>query len=354
MKSIFIGSVSDFSGKNLISLGVAKHFAEEKLKVGYIKPIGMSPIDHEKTVTDADVIFFKNVLGLKEPLADICPVIFTPQMISDIYNGDAKDILKKIKETFNRVSKDKDVTLVSGSGNISTGCFAGCSQLDILQELDSKVVMIDKYEHSDQEIVDSFVWMKKIIGDRLIGVVINKVPESKVEFFKMKIVPFLRKAGIETLGIIPEDTILHSVSVKEIVKALNGKVICCEEELGNLVERIVVGAMNVDSALKYFRRINNKAVVTGGDRGDIQLAAMETSTRCLILTGDLHPHHTIVTVAIEKKVPLIVVPYDTLTTIDKFETVLGHLSLHDEKKVDRAIGIVSNCIDFRLIDKFVR
>jgi len=56
----------------------------------------------------------------------------------------------------------------------------------------------------------------------------------------------------------------------------------------------MVGAMNVDSALAHFRRQPNKAVITGGDRPDIQLAALETSTRCLILTGNLPPNPLII------------------------------------------------------------
>ena len=38
---------------------------------------------------------------------------------------------------------------------------------------------------------------------------------------------------------------------------------------------MLVGAMSVESALSYFRRKPNKAVITGGDRADIQLAALE-------------------------------------------------------------------------------
>lgn len=49
-----------------------------------------------------------------------------------------------------------------------------------------------------------------------------------------------------------------------------------------MVEHLMIGAMDVDSALTYFRRKPNKAVITGGDRPDIQLAALETSTKCTI------------------------------------------------------------------------
>jgi BioD-like phosphotransacetylase family protein len=40
----------------------------------------------------------------------------------------------------------------------------------------------------------------------------------------------------------------------------------------------MVGAMSAENALSYFRRKAHKVVITGGDRPDIQLAALETST----------------------------------------------------------------------------
>jgi len=52
--------------------------------------------------------------------------------------------------------------------------------------------------------------------------------------------------------------------------------------------------MNVNAAMKYFRKRRNMAVVMG-DRGN-PLAALESSTQCLILTGQLptsfYPHQS--------------------------------------------------------------
>ena len=61
------------------------------------------------------------------------------------------------------------------------------------------------------------------------------------------------------------------------------------EERQELIENFSIGAMNVEQALTYFRRIPRKAVITGGDRADIQLAALETDTVALVLTGNLFP-----------------------------------------------------------------
>jgi BioD-like phosphotransacetylase family protein len=109
----------------------------------------------------------------------------------------------------------------------------------------------------------------------------------------------------------------------------------------------MIGAMNVSSALKHFRKQRNKAVITGGDRADIQLAALETSTRALILTGDMYPNAQIITRAEDAGVPIIVVHYDTAEAVEKCEDLMGHLSLHSPKKIERVKEIFSTCVDWK-------
>ncbi len=69
--------------------------------------------------------------------------------------------------------------------------------------------------------------------------------------------------------------------------------------------------MTASRAISYFRRCPNKAVITGGDRHDVQLA-LEISTRCLILTGNQEPS------AVEP---------DTLTAVQVTEQIFGKTAL---------------------------
>jgi hypothetical protein len=100
-----------------------------------------------------------------------------------------------------------------------------------------------------------------------------------------------------------------------------------------MVESLTIGAMNVNSALKYFRKRRNMAVVTGGDRTDIQMAALETSTQCLILTGQLPPQPIILTRAEELEIPVLSVDLDTLTTVEIIDQTFGQVRLHEPIKV---------------------
>jgi hypothetical protein len=139
--------------------------------------------------------------------------------------------------------------------------------------------------------------------------------------------------------------LLEAVTVRYLVEVLNGKVLCCEDKLSEFVENCSIGAMDVDSALSYFRRTSNKAVITGAHRTDIQLVSMETSTKCIILTGGLHTSDVVIGKAQSKGIPVISVEPDTFTIVDRIERIMGHTMIRDKGKVDRAKEIVSRGFD---------
>jgi BioD-like phosphotransacetylase family protein len=110
----------------------------------------------------------------------------------------------------------------------------------------------------------------------------------------------------------------------------------------------------VDSALAYFRRMQNKAVITGAHRSDIQLAAMETSTRCIILTGGLSANDVVIGKAQAKGIPIISVEDDTFTAIDKIEVRMGKTSIREKRKVERVKELMDVEFDIKRFLKSVK
>jgi len=104
--------------------------------------------------------------------------------------------------------------------------------------------------------------------------------------------------------------------------------------------------MNVNAAMEFFRRRRNMAVVTGADRTDIQLAALEASTQCLILTGAGEPLPQLLNRAEELEVPLLKVEHDTLTTVEVIERAFGSVHLHEAVKASYAFRLVEQHCDF--------
>jgi hypothetical protein len=350
MKPLFISSLTQFTGKNLLVVGLGRKFQKEGYKIGVFKPVGLFPSRVGNVLTDEDIIFYRKVLALEDSPEDMCPVVVTDGLIEDILEGHADHFREKIMEGYKRVCKDKDVVIVSSLGWVRYGYFIGVPMTDFIKDVDAKVITIDVPRFLDQSI-DGMLAVRALVGDNFLGAVFNRLQPGRMELCDTLVRHYLQKNSIDILGLIPDDTILSAVSVRELKNVLNGEIVCCPEKQDELVERFGIGAMNVESALRYLRKMRNKAVIVGGDRSDIQLAALETATKCLILTGDLYPDDLILGKAIATGVPILVVKGDTQTVVEKVEQMLGRMSLRSESKVGRAVELVEQRIKFDAICK---
>ena len=239
--------------------------------------------------------------------------------------------------------------LVGGYGSIYTGSIIGVEGLKVIKRLKSKVVIVVKYE--GEWIVDYILQARKSLSDKFIGVILNKVAFEFMQNVTDYIVPFLKRKGIDVLGILPHDSVVGSVTVEELNDMLGGKLLCGHHRLNSLIEHFLIGAMQVDKAIEYFKRTRNYAVIAGGDRSDIQLSAIESGAQCLILTGDLYPSEIIISRAEEKEIPILVVRDDTFTVAKKLEKLSIRIRLRDKTKVERGINLVTENVDFPLLYK---
>jgi uncharacterized protein len=347
MRTLFIGSTVGNSGKTMITIGLAPVLQESGYKVGVIKPLGKQPTMVGGKVVDADAQFLKEALHLAEPLEQICPVVVTQDLLFKALHGDVGDVRARIQKAFEAVSAGKDVVLMGGAGTLADGGFLGIPTLRLIKEFRAPVLLVDPY--NNEVCIDCILMAREALGDLLMGVVLNRVSPQAIAEVEQIVVPFLAAKGIEVLGVIPLDRLLDSITVRQLVEILQGKVVCGESALDEFVERFSVGAMDTGAALGYFQRLPNKAVITGGNRADIQLAALETSTRCLVLTGDQMPNQIIVARAREAGVPIVVVSHDTLTTVEKLESVLGRIRIREAPKVRRAQEVLRERLNHRRI-----
>ena len=347
MRTLFIGSTVGNSGKTMITIGLAPALQESGYKVGFFKPLGKQPTMVGGKVVDADAQFLKEALHLAEPLEQICPVVVTQDLFFRALHGDAGDVPSRIQKAFDAVSAGKDVVLMGGAGTLADGGFLGVPTLTLVKDYKAPVLLVDPYHN--EVCIDCILMAREMLGDALMGVVLNRVTPQALPEVEQIVVPYLASKGIEVLGVIPLDRLLDAVTVRQLVEILQGKVVCGEAALDEFVERFSVGAMDTGAALSYFQRLPNKAVITGGNRADIQLAALETSTRCLVLTGDQMPNQIIIARAREAGVPIVVVSHDTLTTVEKLEAVLGRIRIREAPKVRRAQELLRERLNHRRI-----
>ena len=349
MLPLLVESTARYAGKSLLCLGLGLAFQKDGFTVGYFKPFGRAPLRLSTMTTDEDAVLLRDALHLDAPLEQICPVVVTQDLIMSVYDGKVTGLDKKVTDAYHRVSRGKDITLIGGGGSLHEGSLLGVSSLRIARDFNASVILVDNAEHEVN--VDCIIRAHEGLGEHLIGVVLNRVPAHQMDLIEKRVIPFFQTRNIAVLGTIPFDPLLSSISVRELRQVLNGHFISGEEYGSELIEKFFVGSMNVDKAMDYFTRTKNKAVIVGGDRPDIILAALETPTSCVVLTGGLYPNDILIAKAEEMKIPLIVVTEDTYSTVQKVDKVLGRLRVKEEKKIKLGAAIIEEKIDFRLLYK---
>jgi len=263
-----------------------------------------------------EVPFMKHILALDTSEDVLCP---SPD---------------KIKEAYAEVSRRKDVVLVEGAPGADSG---------LLGTLDAKVIVVAGYA-ADLPVA-GIAGSSKKFGQRLLGVVVNKVPEKRLEQVNAQ----LAEAGIKCLGSLPETRALSALTVGEMAEHLRGEVINDSDKTAELVENIMLGAMVVGSGVDYFERKVNKAAVIRGERPDMQLAALETSTRCLVSTGDASLSEVVLHRAEEKEVPVIVAKESTSAVVEAIEAAMSRARFGQEKKLPVITGMVKETLDIKAL-----
>ncbi len=350
MTSLYITSVNTYSGKTAIALGLGLRMQAAGLKVGYLKPVSTQPYKAGGRVLDEDADFVRRTLGLETPPWELSPVIITNELLEEAMDGTMeRDLLAEIENACNLASEDNDIVLMEGGASMREGYAVGVNTLSVVERLKVPTLSVVSYGEQCRSamcVLDDALASLRRLGDHLIGVVLNGVPREDMAYIRERVVPFLEKQGIRVLGVLPYDPYLRALSVGEIIDALKAKVLTGSHLRERLVEHLSVGAMSVESALPRFRRQLNKAVFTGGDRTDIQAAALETSTTCLVLTGNLQPTSTILRRAEELNVGVLLVPDNTLEAVEKVESMFGRTSLGQPEKLSRFQAIVAEHLKY--------
>ena len=343
--TLLIGSCEPFSGKSALVLGLARHLLSKGRTVRFGKPLATSL---EWTATgsplpdpliDDDVRFVGTTLGLDETRLIPSLHLLSPETADTRLRQGNLDAGTGLEMLLKDLQNDQDsFTMLEAAGSLHEGLMYGLSLVQLAQGLDAPVILVHLWQ--DSRSVDALLAAQQQLGERLAGVVLNAVTPDEVEELNQHVVPALKALGLKVFGVMPRSPLLRSVTVGELVRRLDARVICCEERLELLVETLSIGAMNVNSAMEFFRRRRNMAVVTGADRTDIQLAALEASTQCLILTGAGEPLPQLVNRADELEVPLLKVEHDTLATVEVIEQAFGHVRLHETVKATYAFRLV--------------
>jgi BioD-like phosphotransacetylase family protein len=172
-----------------------------------------------------------------------------------------------------------------------------------------------------------------LTGINLGGVIVNKV--QKLEEFQKFRLPAIRDLGLRVLGVIPYQSELSCFPVYYLADHLFARIITGEGGLKKIIKNVVIGAWSANLFLQnpVFKK-EKKLVITGGDRTDMILAALESDTSGIILTNNILPPSNIIYKAQERQIPLLMVSTDTYQTAKQIESLEPLLTKDDSEKVE--------------------
>jgi len=297
---LYIVSVAAAAGKTAVCAGLARNLMNQGKKVGYLKP-------SEAGSTDGDIAFMKHTLGLED-------AVNAPDLIAG-----------------------RDAVLMEGGLGPKADHPGTRATYGAVRDMKAAVIAVEAYSGKKSQYADIY----KGFGDALLGVVINKVPASQLELAAADAAKQFGAAGIKVLGVIPEDRILLAITVGELADTVGGKFLNNAEKAPELVENYMLGAMVVDSGRDYFARKQAKAAIVRQDRPDMQLAALETPTRCLVLSGSSEPPlYNVLQKAEGRGIPIVATDLPADDIIAGIEAALGRARCHQEKKLKRLAELI--------------
>jgi BioD-like phosphotransacetylase family protein len=342
MKNIVVGSVSENAGKTSFAIGLARTINQ---KFGYLKPFGDRLIYRKKRLWDHDAALVTNIFGLEQSSEDMT-IGFEHSKLRYMY--DESSTRSKLLDMAHNLGDGNRLLLVEGGKDLTYGASVRLDTLSLVRYLGGKLIIITSGDEGT--IIDDITFVKKYVDMKDIdyGVVINKV--SNLEDYQANHLRDIREMGVKVLGVIPFEQGLTQVLVSYIAEKLQARVIAGEGGLGRRVKHIVVGAMSGDSAARLpLWKNENKIVLTGGDRADMIVAALDETTSAIILTNNIIPPQNLISRASDMNIPMLLVPFDTFRAAKQIDDMIPLLTRDDTERINLLQKLIEQNVDLKAI-----
>ncbi len=318
MKRFVIASLRAGVGKTSVAVGLAEVLDK---KVGYLKPFGDRLFYSKKKLWDHDAALMANLYDMD---VEDMSLGFDHSKLAYAYN--AESIKEKVASMAAKMEQDRQVLLVEAGKEVSYGLSVNLDALSLARDLDAEMIMV--IGGDDNVIMDDAAFTKQFVeqtGVKLTGVIINKVHDK--EDFEMTCLPKIEAMGLTVLGVMPRHDDLGYYNLKHLSDILFAKVLTAEDQLDRRVKNIFIGALSGDIAVqRAILKKEDTLVITGGDRTDMILAALESNVAGIILTNNILPPANIVARVEESGTPMLLVSPDTYRvglTIERMEPLLN-------------------------------
>jgi BioD-like phosphotransacetylase family protein len=352
---VFIAATRQNEGKTTTSLGLLAALKRIYPRVGYIKPVGQRFVEIEEQKIDEDTVLMDRVYGLNCPLLDMSPIAVEPDFTRKYLQSSNNDALvKKIQKAFDRVAWEKDFVVCEGSGHAGVGAVFDLSNAQVARILKAKVIIVTGGgigKPIDEVYLNNAVFERE--GVEVIGVILNKVHQDRLEYVTEFARRGLKRKGLDLLGVLPHERILCNPTIDLIREELKAESLNLCKNVNNMVRSVVIGAMGAPNAMSHFKP--GVLVITPNDREDIIFAAASVSTNesetlaGLILAGKTRPSAAAMQAIEKMPFPVLLVEEDSYEVASTVHSLIVKTRPADTEKINVIRDIIANNVDLEKI-----
>ena len=358
---IFVAATQQNDGKTTIALGLFAALAKRLGRIGFIKPVGQRFVEVDGKRIDEDSVLIDQTFTVHTPLEAMSPIAVEPDFTRRyIENSNNEFLIRRIQNSFDRATWEKDFVIVEGTGHAGVGSVFDLSNARVAKLLGSKAILITGGGIGRP--IDEVALNKALFdqeGVELLGVIMNKITPDKYEYVRDFAQRGFARLGIDLLGAIPEEPILANATLGQIAKTTKGTFLNGKHLASRRVQKVIIGAMNSSHAMQYFKP--GTLIITPGDREDVILAALSASTLSehdgqtvagLVLSGDFEPSPPVLELLQHSEIPSIASPLDSYTIASSIHSMTVKTLPGDTEKIDKIQTLVDRYVEVdRLLSK---
>jgi len=354
-KRVFVAATRMNDGKTTTCLGLYAALQSLYPRVGFIKPVGQRFVNIQGLQVDEDSYLFETIYNVHVPLESMSPVTidgtFTRRFLKrpDTMLAELED---KICRAFDRVSWEKDFTLIEGTGHAGVGSVFDLSNARVAKLLKAKVIIVTPGGIGRP--IDEIALNKALFdkaGVEVIGAILNKVESDKMSLVSEYAGLGLERLGVPLLGVLPIQRMLSRPSLTQIAEEIDGEWLNGKEHAHKQrADRVVVGAMTAKSVVDYLQP--GVVIITPGDRDDIILAAVssarisgEKTIAGLILTDNTPPHPKLFELLAQTEIPVISARQESFTITSQIHDMTVKTQPQDTDKIPVIKRLITEHVD---------
>ncbi len=354
-KRVFVAATRMNDGKTTTCLGLFAALQSLYPRVGFIKPVGQRFVQVQGMQVDEDSFLLDTIYNVRVPIESMSPVTIDATFTRRYLKNPAQllpELQDKICRAFDRVSWEKDFTLIEGTGHAGVGSVFDLSNASVAKLIKAPVILV--CPGGIGRPIDEIALNKALFdktGVEVIGAILNKVEPDKMDMVREYAGLGLQRLGVPLLGVLPIEKMLSAPNLTQIAEDINGQWLNGRKGgAQQRVHRVIVGAMTAKGIVDYLTP--GTLIITPGDRDDIILAAVSSARLSggstiagLILTNDIHPHPKLTELLAQTDIPVIAAPGESYTVTSTINRMTVKTQPQDTDKIPIIKNLITSHVD---------